>query len=243
MGDLHCNKIFFAGCHDNSYIRDLQKHPDEHRKVVLLETTPADSAFQDLQLPILRFETVFRSESLVPKLRAFSVSTRLLQHPTPQHTRMKPPSASGRGRVCPTAATNNWNTGTIYPLSYQGGMKIAKRKRSTALTRRFRLDPPRGLMPTQALESFDIKKIGATNKFCNDHYLKQVCGDDNCIMEHGVKLNTLDLKILRYKARGLQCPSGADCEDLKCYKSHHCPFGLRCEKGSECNFQLHLPLR
>lgn len=192
----------------------------------------------------MRFGTVFRSESLIPKLRAFSTTGHLLQHSTPPGTRTKPPSTSGGGRMFPIAATNSGGTGTksAHPLSPRGGMEIEKRKRSMATGYRLRLDPPRGCIPKHALESFDSKKIGATNKFCNDHYLKQVCGNDNCIMEHRVKLNSLDLEILRYKARGLQCPAGTNCEDQTCYKSHHCPFGSRCKKGLKCNFQLHLPL-
>ncbi|KAJ5180503.1 hypothetical protein N7492_003713 [Penicillium capsulatum] len=67
--NVQCKKIFFAGCHDNGYLHDLQQytnnaHDDAHR-IVLVETTPAQPSFRSLlPFPIVRFDNVFRSTSL-----------------------------------------------------------------------------------------------------------------------------------------------------------------------------------
>lgn len=63
--NAQCQMIFIACCHDNGYIHDLRQYagaPD--CKIKLIETTPAEPNFRSLELPILRFNSVFRSEPL-----------------------------------------------------------------------------------------------------------------------------------------------------------------------------------
>ncbi|KAJ5096920.1 hypothetical protein N7456_007641 [Penicillium angulare] len=63
--NFQCKRIFFAGCHDNGYVNELQKYTSDPDRIVLIETTPAQPTFKDL-LPfaITRFDNIFRSTSL-----------------------------------------------------------------------------------------------------------------------------------------------------------------------------------
>ncbi|KAI1816528.1 hypothetical protein GGS20DRAFT_537304 [Poronia punctata] len=63
--NVQCQKIFIACCHDNGYLHDLRHYAGEvDNKIVLVETTPAEPGFRSLEFPILRFDSVFRSEPL-----------------------------------------------------------------------------------------------------------------------------------------------------------------------------------
>ncbi|KAI0142861.1 hypothetical protein GGR57DRAFT_373163 [Xylariaceae sp. FL1272] len=63
--NVQCQKILIACCHDNGYLHALREyfgHKDD--RIVLLETTPAEPGFKKLDFPIVRFDSVFRTESL-----------------------------------------------------------------------------------------------------------------------------------------------------------------------------------
>ncbi|KAJ3579365.1 hypothetical protein NPX13_g1204 [Xylaria arbuscula] len=63
--NAQCHKIFVACCHDNGYLHDLRQYAGTtDNKINLIETTPAEPNFRSLGFPILRFDGVFRSESL-----------------------------------------------------------------------------------------------------------------------------------------------------------------------------------
>ncbi|KAF3024809.1 hypothetical protein E8E14_009453 [Neopestalotiopsis sp. 37M] len=81
--NLQCKKIFVAACHDNGYLHDLREYSDKNglnRKIILVETTPAEPGFQTLGFPMTRFDSVFRSrpldnetKHLPPPLRTSSI--------------------------------------------------------------------------------------------------------------------------------------------------------------------------
>ncbi|KAI1260146.1 hypothetical protein F5Y18DRAFT_406408 [Xylariaceae sp. FL1019] len=63
--NMQCQKILVACCHDNGYLPNLREYQlYDQDKIVLLETTPAEPGFKKLDFPILRFDSVFRSEPL-----------------------------------------------------------------------------------------------------------------------------------------------------------------------------------
>jgi hypothetical protein len=65
--NIQCRKIFFAGCHDTGYVHDLEEKRgtgESERRIVLLETTPAEPQFRQLGFPITHFDNVFRSKPL-----------------------------------------------------------------------------------------------------------------------------------------------------------------------------------
>jgi hypothetical protein len=65
--NIQCKKIFFAGCHDTGYIHDLEEKrgtEESERRIVLLETTPAEPQLRQLGLSITHFDNIFRSKPL-----------------------------------------------------------------------------------------------------------------------------------------------------------------------------------
>ncbi|RYC65081.1 hypothetical protein CHU98_g1082 [Xylaria longipes] len=63
--NAQCQMIFIACCHDNGYLHDLRQYAGATDcKIRLIETTPAEPIFRSLEFPILRFDSVFRSEPL-----------------------------------------------------------------------------------------------------------------------------------------------------------------------------------
>lgn len=45
---------------------------------------------------------------------------------------------------------------------------------------------------------------------------------------HGPRLTGGELLVLKHKARSLVCPEHHYCEDIECYRGHHCKYGKRC---------------
>lgn len=85
---LQCKKIFLACCHDNGYLHDLREYSDKsdvQRKIVLVETTPAEPLFKTLGFPITRFTGVFRSKPLDNETKhSFAVPIKPVQPPPQQ---------------------------------------------------------------------------------------------------------------------------------------------------------------
>lgn len=67
FNNVQCKKILFAGCHDTGYLHDVKEICEmdgAKDRLVLVETTPAEAGFAQLGLPIISFESVFRSAPL-----------------------------------------------------------------------------------------------------------------------------------------------------------------------------------
>lgn len=83
--NIQCKKVFVACCHDNGYLHDLREYSDtndQQKKIVLVETTPAEPYFQSLGFPMTRFDGVFRSKPLDNETKHSSVlSMRPMQPP------------------------------------------------------------------------------------------------------------------------------------------------------------------
>ncbi|KAI0973284.1 hypothetical protein F4678DRAFT_23933 [Xylaria arbuscula] len=62
--NAQCVKIFIACCHDNGYLHDLRQYAGSAEKINLIETTAAEPGFRPLGFPMLRFDSVFKSDPL-----------------------------------------------------------------------------------------------------------------------------------------------------------------------------------
>ncbi|KAI0439669.1 hypothetical protein F4803DRAFT_28030 [Xylaria telfairii] len=63
--NAQCQMVFIACCHDSGYLHDLRQYAGAGDcRIRLIETTPAEPIFRSLEFPILRFDSVFRSEPL-----------------------------------------------------------------------------------------------------------------------------------------------------------------------------------
>ncbi|KAI1845886.1 hypothetical protein JX265_011219 [Neoarthrinium moseri] len=93
--NLQCKKIFLACCHDNGYLHDLREYSDRaelNRKIVLVETTPAEPNFKMLGFPVTRFDGVFRTKGLDNETKHnFSMPVKPVQPPEPRPAPSLPP--------------------------------------------------------------------------------------------------------------------------------------------------------
>ena len=78
-----------------------------------------------------------------------------------------------------------------------------------------RIDPP--IRPLESVCAWLRHK-----KFCNNHFLRGECLDNNCMARHYGRLDEEQLNGLRYLARGLPCRQNNLCRDPTCYAGHHC---------------------
>lgn len=83
--NLQCQKIFWVGCHDTSYLRDLQRYTSDPRskdRIVLVETTPALPVFRThLPFRMTRFDHVFRSTHLTGEESEYDATSDLSTSP------------------------------------------------------------------------------------------------------------------------------------------------------------------
>ncbi|GAP88301.1 putative C-x8-C-x5-C-x3-H type zinc finger protein [Rosellinia necatrix] len=90
--NAQCRAIFIACCHDNGYLHDLRQYAggDLDARIHLIETTPAEPAFRTLQYPILRFDSVFRSEPLNNETKRGIQNFPVKAHSPPQQLLPRP---------------------------------------------------------------------------------------------------------------------------------------------------------
>lgn len=252
-----CKKIFFAGCHDNTYIENLHffrnHRPESLDKVVLVETTPAPPSLHDLGFTFTSFENVFRSVPLPSRDEQGAsekdpisvlcdempgrISPYLNQGPFDQGQ----PSTSTPELYAPPMQRSGPDTRT----GYESTVFIDRRApRKISFNRNHeRLDPVRQRPRAESIAAYkrrfeNLKELGG-NGFCNAHYINRNCERGNkCFMEHEAKLSAEELNVLRHMARKTNCKNGPWCADYDCFASHHCPWGKHCDRGEgNCKFK------
>jgi hypothetical protein len=75
VSNAQCKHIIFGGCHDNGYLPMISQYKydqDTAKRITLLETTPAERQYRQVNMPITRFDSVFKNEPLdsTPKLQS-----------------------------------------------------------------------------------------------------------------------------------------------------------------------------
>jgi hypothetical protein len=82
-----------------------------------------------------------------------------------------------------------------------------------------------------------IKMRTASNKLCNNHYLRRACGyGSECTFEHKYKATDEEMKALELMARLIPCSNAQDCDIDDCIYGHHCPgTTLVSGKAPVCN--------
>ncbi|KAI1434732.1 hypothetical protein GGR50DRAFT_381321 [Xylaria sp. CBS 124048] len=105
--NAQCHKIFIACCHDNGYLHDLRRYADSaDGRIALIETTPAEPGFRSLEFPILRFDSVFRSEPLGNETKRGSQLA---------HLRSRSPTQPGLGPIARPVQSTYVHTESIFP--------------------------------------------------------------------------------------------------------------------------------
>ncbi|KAH9203335.1 hypothetical protein DL95DRAFT_430712 [Leptodontidium sp. 2 PMI_412] len=248
LKNYQCKKIFFVGCHDNGYLHDLREHvgdPNAKDRIVLVETTAAELGFLNLGFPMIRLDTVFRSEPLgnerktKPEIFRTRQSSESLDTATPPDITSTPSPSLSASKTA-TSAPPLVPTASFSTSGNGGGTKSKNPKTIEYNELGHRLDPPVQVPlktnPSQASYKAKLDRIRPSS-FCNNFYLAGKCkwGSD-CDRDHGTKLTPGEIAIHRYRARTSPCPSGADCDDYDCPLSHHCLNDPHCTRP-DCKFK------
>ncbi|PTU23547.1 hypothetical protein P175DRAFT_0431682 [Aspergillus ochraceoroseus IBT 24754] len=236
LRNFQCRKIFFVGCHDAGYIHDLREHTrdvEAENRIVLVETTPAEPGFATLDLPIERFERVFRSTPFANETKRHSVSTSVRS----EITSIFP--TTPKSHHAPQMTRTYANVGGSHHVDIDLNKPDEQKPKSIRCNREFqRIDPTirehRGV--GDGLTYKKKKDSIHPRPFCNGFYLAGKCNKTDCAMEHNIELTPGEIAVHRFKARTGLCSSGPACRSYDCMLSHHCPFGQTCGKGA-CKFK------
>lgn len=67
LANPSCKHILFAGCHDNGYLPNLETYKHDEAvssRITLVESTPAQPGYSNLNMKTIRLDSVFRTTPL-----------------------------------------------------------------------------------------------------------------------------------------------------------------------------------
>ena len=253
LPNMHCKHVVLGGIsHDNGYLPMLEPlKRDSHisSRISLLETYPAQPAFQTLGFRMFQCPSIFRSDNLpmrfdqqmtlpqrsMPPPPAPAVQPPALLPPIapPKPSMSTPPSAPATvASPSPAAsADSSWATVSKKPGNIKEVNLVSKKgpqQRFMLFNRHDeRLDPDLPKADSGAIQRmFDrINK----HKVCNAYHLNGNCDKgEYCDYDHGVKMTPGELLALKHHARRRCCPLRTECFDFNCVFGHSCPYGADC---------------
>lgn len=247
-----CRHILFGACHDNGYVRTLEKYfhnPAVEKKVTLLKSFQTGKEFGSLPFISTEMDSVFRSRPLTE--RSISPLSRNGNEvgqgsqvlPGPIGNPIPPRLA---GHEIPTTATVSAEAQHVSITStYAGQVAILPpRPRKLPLfgttgadkilvnDDNHRVDYPLPARSVTAADSFYQKTRLGSKRFCNMHHLYGKC-TGNCGYSHE-QLTIAEKLVMRDRLRGERCNDGGQCRDPRCFYGHHCS----CEGSKKCHFPV-----
>ncbi|KAK5661101.1 hypothetical protein OQA88_10991 [Cercophora sp. LCS_1] len=219
-----CRHIFLAGCHDNGYVRMLEKYVHDQvvaAKVTLVKSFQVGTEFSTLPFQTVSFDAVFRSGPLgAPN----SQKVRLI---TPQDI----PAGSGtgarldKGGASPPAtyatraasiSSEPLGTSRLLPLLSDLGANVILLN-----DRNQRVDCALPLKSPSSVASWHEKTVIGKKRYCSMFHLQGSCSVSQCSYLHG-SISSGEKNVLRHNLRAQKCKKLGECRDRKCYYGHHC---------------------
>ncbi|OHW91186.1 c-x8-c-x5-c-x3-h type zinc finger protein [Colletotrichum incanum] len=260
-----CKHIFFGPCHDTGYLPVLEPYKLDHKvakKLTLIETTPAEEGFKQLNFHRVNFKSVFMSEKLperVPRPALASmppplaVPTAASANPSTGVTSAKPVNNDLPLRTAtknPSRVTSPPSNGAQTPTPWSAVSKTPSAPKTIDIStakktpvRKYyllnkdsqRIDEPLPKIDPAAEKRFK-ERMSKGGNFCNNYHLHNNCKNPECPYVHGEKLSPGELLVLKQKSRGIPCSMGSDCDDINCTLGHHCRW-LRDCNHNYCRFE------
>ena len=253
-----CKHVFFGPCHDNGYLPVLEQYKGDKAlasRLTLIETRPAEHGFMDLGFKLMRLEKLFRSTDLPGRPAAFSVASpngagsrtmSSMQPSTPSF--LPPPPLQNNGvplKASTSRSSSTPSTDSSWATIGKSGatdktFNIAPKKQAAKPyivlnVHDDRLDADLPKQDPQAVQRYN-DRYKLKGKFCNNYHLTGRCqAGTYCDYQHGEKLSSGELLVLKHKARNLKCPKQGRCRNFECQSGHHCRFGDSCFFDI-CNF-------
>lgn len=252
---MHCKHIVLGGIsHDNGYLpmlEPLKRDSKISSRISLLETYPAQPAYQSLGFRMFQCPEIFRTEQLPQRYeQQMTLPQRSIPPPAPMPAVQAPavlpaiapptvaistpPSAPATvASPSPAAsADSSWATVSKKPGNVQG-INLASKKAPQPKFMLFnrhdeRLDPELPKVDYNAQQRM-FDRIN-TKKVCNAYHLNGNCDkpSEYCDYQHEPKMSGGELLALKHHARRRCCPLRTECFDMDCVFGHVCPYGADC---------------
>ncbi|KAL3430977.1 hypothetical protein BDV09DRAFT_177380 [Aspergillus tetrazonus] len=207
-----CRHVIFGACHDNGYVRLLERHQNTAAadQVTLLRPFETGREFAGLKgFRSVRLETIFRSEPVF-----------IRNSPPPAHRTLIAEEVQGVGS--PPRGTP-WVTPT--PISPRN---VVPRKTEDLPANSVyinaanqRLDSELPPMSAEAIRSWEHKVNTAKMRYCRKHHLQAGRCTGACDYSHG-PLTPGEVLVYRHRVRQEVCNAGPRCRDANCFYGHHC---------------------
>ncbi|KAI1178181.1 C-x8-C-x5-C-x3-H type zinc finger protein-like protein [Nemania sp. FL0916] len=223
-----CKQIIMGVSHDPLYTAVLDAvirgDATTQERIKVLEGCPTPRAIASIGTGIIRFQDVFRSDSLTDKRTVSSHSVQSVRSTSSIST-----STSGLPSISYAKITQNASPPPqitlpipLAPKPTNSSLRVIKQPLKPSWCPGPRgLDAPIPLNQT-ALET--IKRRKDNNKLCNNHFLRGPCAKgDECCFVHDYTPTKDEKNAIAFLARLNPCTNGQDCEVDNCIYGHHCP--------------------
>lgn len=210
-----CRHVIFGACHDNGYVRLLEKYQNTSAadRVTLLRPFETGREFAGLiGFRSMRLETIFQSEPVVTR-----------NSPPPAHRTLSAVEVEGRGSP-PRGNRNPWGTPRpTLPRSVVSSRKPEDLPANSVYINAAnqRLDSELPSTPAEAVRSWEHKVKTARMRYCRKYHLQEKRCSGHCGYSHG-PLTPDEVLVYRDKLRQEVCDAGSLCRDASCFYGHHC---------------------
>ncbi|KAL4929708.1 zinc finger CCCH domain-containing protein [Aspergillus undulatus] len=256
--NAQCKHVFFAGCHDASYLSMLAPYRDRSDRITLINAASFHREFSGLELAVRELPAVFMStqitESQIPSTipsssRTTSSTAIVCTHYQKgicrygdQCTKVhiipgQQLSKDGGDSLLPpipshvkssTTGIRNWE---FYATSLPS-IDTGSLKYIAVNKYGERIDPYTPMPSKVNLDAYAQRT--RSPKLCNAHHLAGSCTNKSCAFDHG-SIGSGLLDTLQYFVRQRKCSKGAYCRSPQCYFGHHCQKG-GCRGFGPCRF-------
>ncbi|KAG7141713.1 hypothetical protein HYQ45_001752 [Verticillium longisporum] len=245
-----CRHVIFGACHDNGYVRELEKRfpsPEARDRLTLLESFQVGREYRSLGVrKTVRMESIFRTDFLSGPVSPLlsSTTTAVSRSPTASSS-----GVSSEGHAAHQAPT--WARAAASPsdegaAQHGGGGSTGHTPPSAVTARRFldlesgailvnaqgqRVDAELPALAPGAATSWNRKTNECGMRFCRTFQLSGRCANKMACGYSPATLSEEERMVYRSLMRRQKCHVGPGCRDRTCCYGHHCS----CE-GAKCKF-------
>lgn len=229
VGNPTCRYVFFAACHDNGYVRLLEKYVVDdaiRERVILLHSFEVGREFASLNFKSIKLDTVFASLTFKSiKMDAAFGSKSLTGTKSPVSP---PPSCSSSQAKSERAATLATWTKKVKATNPANNDKttISLKEKDLPLGSVLvnaagqRVDSQLPQSSQKGLDGWNRKTKVANTKYCRKYHIQGSC-PGHCGYSHGL-LSADEHLVYRNNLRREACHIGMQCRDPACFYGHSC---------------------
>lgn len=208
-----CRHVIFGACHDNGYVRVLEKVAVPER-VTLLHSFDMGREFGSLKFQSTKMETIFRTEHVGHQT---SPAVAMRQTLRPENVYATTDS-TWAARVGAAGGTNGVTVSRKIKDLPPGAILLNAAGQ--------RVDAKLPQPPPEAWNSWDHKIKKAKMRYCRIYHLQPGGCKGGCGYSHG-PLSEEEILVLRHHLRHEPCNIGLPCRVATCFYGHNCSCGTQ----------------